>query len=183
MAWSLLLFFSYQTRAGALYGQLGLLTAVFMLGLALGGRVGARLAPGPRGTRALLVASSLALAFGTLLTLTFAFTPSFGGLPPLLTHGVALLAAGVVTGCVFPAAVGAVLPRRTAAQAAGTIEAADHAGAAAAALLGAIVFVPRLGLTGTAAVTVALQTLALAVVLIRPRSPGSRADSRGTSPS
>jgi hypothetical protein len=36
MGWWLLVLFSFQTRAGALYGQLGALTAAFMLGLALG---------------------------------------------------------------------------------------------------------------------------------------------------
>jgi hypothetical protein len=41
MGWWLLLLFSFQTHAGALYGWLGALTATFMLGLA----VGAALAP------------------------------------------------------------------------------------------------------------------------------------------
>ena len=39
LGWSLLVLFSFQTHAGALYGQLGALVALFMLGLALGGAV------------------------------------------------------------------------------------------------------------------------------------------------
>ncbi len=66
MTWSLLLLFSYQTRAGALYSQIGLLTALFMLGLAAGAAIAAR-AASPRADRpASLMTAARGMAPGGL---------------------------------------------------------------------------------------------------------------------
>jgi spermidine synthase len=172
MAWSLLILFSYQTRAGALYGKIGLLAALFMLGLALGGRLLARGAElsAERVQRWLPAVTAAALAFalimpGALLGLGH---PALGrsGLPDIL-HGALLLAAGLITGCLFPVAAGVLLSGpRGARETASDLEAADHAGAAGAALLGGVLFIPLLGLSGTAWLLLALQAMAFLGVIV-----------------
>jgi len=166
------LLFAFQTRVGALYGQLGWLTAAFMAGLALGGwgaRRSAEAAP-EESDRWLLAAGGLALAFAVALPAalhgTAALTPGsrWGGALPL---GALLVLAGVATGTVFPAGAGGLLARGAGARkAAARIEAADHAGAALAALTVAILFVPVLGLRGTCMWLAALEGLSATAILI-----------------
>lgn len=176
MIWSLLVLFSYQTRAGALYGRLGWLTASFMLGLALGGRAVSRAASAPASAtrRWLLAVLGVALLFAAAMP---AALTGLGQLSPRgagvleIGHGSLLLLAGAVTGSLFPAGVGSLLSAgRGARGAAGGLEAADHAGAALAALAGGILLVPALGLAGTAWLTVGLVALALTGVILAVES-------------
>jgi spermidine synthase len=167
MAWSLLALFSYQTRAGALYGRIGLLTALFMLGLAVGGLAQARAAELLAGRAASRLARVVAVAFAFALlvpgTLRLLDSPALdrSGLLTLF-HGGLLLAAGAVTGSLFPVAAGVLLAaKRGVRETAGSIEAADHAGAAVAALAGGVLFIPVLGLAGSAWLLVALEGVAL----------------------
>jgi predicted membrane-bound spermidine synthase len=167
MTWSLLILFSYQTRAGALYGRIGLLAALFMLGLALGGWLLSRSADvDARQARVRLASVTLAgLVFAMLmpaglywLRSVSARGPDFAG----LLHGGLLLLAGVVTGMLFPVAAGALLSaRRDARQTAGSLEAADHLGAAVAALAGGVLLIPALGLAGAAWLLAVLEGAAL----------------------
>lgn len=171
MTWSLLILFSYQTRAGALYGKLGLLVALFMLGLALGGQAlsgGADL-PAGRAHRRLIIVTGAGLLFALAMPAALRGV----GLPgldrpwlPEIFHGALLLAAGLVTGALFPVAAGVLIAaRRDAGATASILESADHVGAALAALIAGVVFVPALGLAGTAWLVAALQACALLVVL------------------
>lgn len=175
MGWSLLVLFMFQTHAGALHGQLGTLVAVFMLGLSLGASLALRslpAAPGhddlPAARRALLACLGAAVVFGVTLPLTLgvAARASVGGaLAAVLAYGALQLAAGVVTGAVFPIAVAVRLAaRERGGEAAGRIEMADHVGAAIAALFGAVLFVPLLGIAHSAVLLAALLALALAAV-------------------
>jgi spermidine synthase len=180
MAWSLLILFSYQTRAGALYGRIGLLVALFMLGLAAGGfalRRGAELPAGrARDWLPAITAGALLFALAVPSALHALGRPALdrSGLPDLL-HAALLLAAGLVTGGLFPVAAGVLLAaRRDTLQTAGALETADHAGAAVAALVGGVVLIPALGLTGTAWLLAALQAVVLAGALLarhRGRAP------------
>ncbi|MFQ5878396.1 MAG: hypothetical protein ACE5JH_12055 [Acidobacteriota bacterium] len=200
MAWSLLILFSYQTRAGALYGQIGLLAALFMLGLAGGGMATARGAelPAERARGWLLAATAAALLFALSLPAALRRlggpVPAVPGLTELL-HGVLLAAAGVVTGALFPVAAGVLLAapqtagapealdHAAARRTAGGLEAADHGGAAVAALVGGVVFIPALGLAGSAWLLAALETAALlGVLLATTRSRGSPAGSYDSVP-
>ncbi len=140
MAGSLVVLYRYQAEVGALYGRLGLLTAAFMVGLALGGAHERRW-PG-------LARWGAAAATAVFL------------LP--LPHALALLGAGWFLGMVF--AHGARLlagvdPDRAAA----ALEAADHLGAAAAAPLVSLALVPWLGARATI-VLLALPALLAAAV-------------------
>jgi hypothetical protein len=144
MAWSLLLFFSYQTRVGALYSQLGALTGVFMCGLAMGGAIAAWRGVGrPMRVQAGVLAAAISLSLGLVLLDRLAPWPAWAG----ALHLVLLGFAGVATGSVFPTAAGEFLAKGADTRsAAAAIELADHAGAAIAALCGAVVFLPALGL-------------------------------------
>ena len=157
MAYSLMLFFSFQTRVGVLYSQLGALSAVFMLGLALGGHWSAR-------WPALLRAQAVGVATAVLVTLFFALLDRLdpGRGTVAVAHAALLALAGVATGCVFPAAANRFIECGSGgAGAASRAELCDHAGAAVAAVLVAILFVPVLGLVYTGALLVVLQLLAL----------------------
>jgi hypothetical protein len=194
MGWWLLLLFSFQTHAGALYGWLGALAAAFMLGLALGATLAPRgafagggrdAASLPGSLRGLRLALGAASAFAVLLPLTLpaaARAAGGGNLAAFLSHGALLLAAGWVTGGVFPLAAQVRLAAGDApGDAAGRLETADHAGAAVAALLGAVLFVPRLGTSGSAWLLAALVAVALAAVASLAAS--SRPATRNRSPS
>jgi spermidine synthase len=179
MGWWLLLLFSFQTHAGALYGWLGALTATFMLGLAVGAALAPRaafaegerdVASLPGAIRALRLSLVAAVVFAATLpwTLPAAARASSGGFfPALLAHAALLLAAGVVTGGLFPIAAEVRLASGDpAGEAAGRLESADHVGAAASALLGAVLFVPLLGTTGSVWLLAALVAVALAATAI-----------------
>jgi spermidine synthase len=182
MGWWLLILFSFQTHAGALYGWLGALTATFMLGLAVGATLAPRAAFAegardeaslPGAVRAFRLSLGAAVLFAATLpwTLPAAARASGGGaLAALLAHAALLLAAGVVTGGLFPIAAEVRLAAGDSpAEAAGRLEAADHVGAAAAALLGAVLFVPRLGATGSLWLLAGLVAAAFAATSVRPR--------------
>lgn len=156
MAWSLLILLSFQTTFGALYGQLGLLTALFMLGLSFGGFLGGRGlgdSPGMH-RRRLLWASLGGVVMAVLLPLTLPRVSTWAGGDlhiSIALHGLLLIGAGVMTGLFFPAAAGLWLAcRRGVAGAAGRAQAADHLGAALSALVTAALLVPALGLAPTA---------------------------------
>ncbi|HXY41127.1 MAG TPA: hypothetical protein VEQ10_15750, partial [Vicinamibacteria bacterium] len=170
LGWSLLVLFAFQTHAGELYGLMGALVAVFMLGLAIGGTLAARAVGATRGadalppSRVLVVWLAAAVVFAASLPLTLPVcgrASVSGPAAAVLAHAALLLAAGLVTGGVFPLAVAVRLSAgASTAEAAGRIETADHVGAAVAGLTGAVVFVPLLGLTRSAALLAALLAVA-----------------------
>jgi spermidine synthase len=181
MGWWLVLLFSFQTRAGALYGWLGALTATFMLGLAVGATLAPRAAFAegerdaeslPGAVRALRLSLGAAALFAATLpwTLPAAARASSGGaFAALLAHAALLLAAGVVTGGLFPIAAEVRLAAGDGpGEAAGRLETADHFGAAVAALFGAVLFVPLLGATGSVWLLAALVTAALVATAAPP---------------
>jgi spermidine synthase len=168
MGWWLVVIFAYQTHAGALYGALGALVATFMLGLATGAVLGRRAAP-PRALVGLRLSLGAAALFGATLPWTLAAAArasEAGGPAAVLSHGALLLAAGVVTGGVFPVAAEVRLAAGDGpGEAAGRLETADHIGAAVAALLGAVLFVPLLGIAGSVWLLAGLVAVALVATL------------------
>jgi spermidine synthase len=170
MALSFLLLLSYQTREGALYGALGALTAAFMLGLAAGAAGAHRFistrTPSPR--PALLVALLAAAAAFAATALLLPALASLSAFPPAVSlgaHAGLLLLAGAATGSLFPVAARVLLDSgESAGSAAALFEAADHLGAAFAALLAGVVLVPVLGMRVTGLLAAALALLAAAGV-------------------
>lgn len=157
MALSLMLFFSFQTRVGALYSELGLLSALFMLGLAAGGAFAVRRASLIAAQCASLgVAGFLVLAFGVLNRL------SISVLGTTALHGILLVVSGAATGALFPAAAKTLLELGSSAQnAASWVEFADHAGAALSALITTVILLPIIGLSGAATFLFVLQAMAV----------------------
>jgi spermidine synthase len=146
-----------------------------MLGLAIGATLAPRAAFEPREREAAELAFAvrglrLSLAAAVLFALTLPFTleaasrASAGGTwAALLSHAALLLAAGVVTGGVFPVAAQVRLAAGDGpSEAAGRLETADHVGAAVSALLGAVLFVPLLGIAGSTWLLAGLVAVALA---------------------
>jgi len=127
MGGALLLLYAFQSRAGFLYGWIGLLTAIFMAGLCLGGLLSRRMT---------LLRGDILMALSLLLLL----------LPiqsPLLFLG-AMVLLGIGTGIPFPLAgrhYGDDL------RAASLAEGFDHGGAMAGALLAGILLYPVAGYT------------------------------------
>ncbi|MFH0900085.1 MAG: hypothetical protein V2A73_05595, partial [Pseudomonadota bacterium] len=135
MAAQLTLMLAYQATVGHVYGRIALLGGAFMLGLALGGGLGFRLA-----SRAALVVPALLLAVaGALLSLPPAFEAT-----ALLTAGQAELTffllcggMGVLTGIGFPMAMTwACGDNAGVGRASALLMAADHWGGALGGLIG-----------------------------------------------
>ncbi|MBP7146547.1 MAG: hypothetical protein KBD01_03310 [Acidobacteria bacterium] len=164
MAWSLLVLFGFQTRAGALYGELGALTATFMLGLAGGGAWSWRRCRGAGGlARAAALATLAAGLLAALLPAVLALPFAAPGLVAAAI-GLLLLVAGFATGAIFPAAASVVSTTAGAGHAAARIEAADHAGAMIAALFVAVLLLPLFGIARLGWLLAVAQLLALAAV-------------------
>ncbi len=164
MAWSLMLFFSFQTRVGALYSEIGALAALFMLGLAVGA---ARAARGC----SLRKAQAIALVAAVVVALALSVLGSLPPWPWLLAplHGVLLVGAGAATGGLFPSAASTLLRSGVGVVgSAGLLEIADHAGAAAAALIAAVLLLPALGLVLTGLLLLVLQVLAMVAARLAP---------------
>jgi len=156
MALNIMVLFSFQTYVGALYSELGLLSGLFMLGLAVGGKLGMRSCSMPMAQAASIGSSLLALLFWSVDNAAHLTTGSAA-----VFHGLLLLTTGAATGLVFPIAAKELLRLGAAVRTASAwVEAADHCGAAIAALMTAVVLVPILGLRGTALLLLGLQLIA-----------------------
>ena len=132
LAYETALLFLYQAASGALYGELGVLFALFMAGMALGSRV----AVGPPAAWA---AAWAALAAGSAPA-----APSLARAGhPIILFGALLAAAGFLTGGVFASAA-----RRDPARA-GALYGADSLGAALGAAFAGTVALPLIGIPAT----------------------------------
>jgi spermidine synthase len=160
----LVLTFDYQSRFGSLYREMGWIVAAFMLGLVLGGtginRVLTRRKP------SLLLLGIVLLAIGVFTFFVPLFlsadwldrSPLWAGQAFLL---LLILFSGFGTGVVFPLAsqlsLASGLPME---KAAGSLDAVDHFGAAAGALLTGVFLVPAIGRFATCSLLCLLLLLA-----------------------
>lgn len=178
MGLSLLLLFVFQTGVGVLYGSIGLLTASFMAGLALGGLAGGRAAA--RGARplAILAATEAALAlFAGLLPFVLPAAMRLGEAAATGAFAALLLAAGALAGAEFPVAARAVSAARGGASAASTVEAVDHAGAAVGAVGVGLLLLPGMGTLGVLALLAAVKAAGSAAALVSGRDDRRRPSS------
>jgi spermidine synthase len=163
MVLEILILMGFQALHGYVYAEIGLIVAAFMGGLAIGAWTGtrrlARPVSGPRAAKRLLLGALMGLTLGSaVILLLFSLpVPVPAAVFPLL--GLLLAFAG---GMAFPAAV-AMMPGWPG-TATGSLYGADLAGGCAGALLGALLFVPILGIPQTCA-AVALIGLAGLVAL------------------
>ncbi|MEW5722670.1 MAG: hypothetical protein AB1896_06160 [Thermodesulfobacteriota bacterium] len=162
MALQILLIFMYQNRHGVIYQQIGLLSALFMAGLAAGGWLG-RAAAG----RTWFPWAVPVLETGLALTAGLMALCAWGRLPDVILPLTGLT--GLVSGAEFSLFFALFLedPAQPPVRRALTrLEAADHGGAVLGALAAGLVLAPVLGL-GPAALFLAGYKLLSALVLLR----------------
>ena len=135
MGWWLLLLAAWQATVGAVYSEVGALSACFMAGIAGGAAAARRRRPGPRSLAVVMLG-------GVGLSLGIAAGLPAGAVPPLL------LLAGGLTGAAFPAV--AAMAGGAAARRAGVAFAADEVGAAVSAAVVGVLALPALGARPTA---------------------------------
>lgn len=170
----------YQAVAGYLYRQIGILMSLFMLGLAVGARIGQRLAaplPGAglkRTDVALLVVVALQVTSVLCLPLLFVGGRASPGLAGLIFGGAAAWM-GTLAGLNFPLAVALAAGRAGhEARAASRLYALDLAGASVAALLIGALAIPAVGITASCRALAAVLLGAappLVVAAVRPGRP------------
>jgi len=173
MTLEVVILFAFQVLHGTVYAQVSLIVTSFMAGLALGGAVSNRLLPPlsspPMGEkeggdspiekvnggarRALIVVQAAVAVYSGLFPLILSLPiPA-----PALVFPLLALVAGTLTGMAFPLAV-ALMPG-SAGRVAGLLYGSDLVGGCLGALLGAVLFIPVLGIPQTC-VAVALVGLA-----------------------
>jgi hypothetical protein len=165
----LLIVYGYQVTFGFVYRDIALLTGLFMLGLSCGAILVLRARPA-RPLRSLMPAEAGQVAF--ILAL-----PALAGAAwasPVL-YAVAAVAAGALTGAVFPLAAFAAVRAGVRPQAAaGWFDAADHGGAVIGAATAGLLLLPAVGLQATAAL-IALAKAASLTGLVTAGRPGAGA--------
>ena len=173
MALEIVMIFAFQNLYGYVYEKIGLIVALFMVGLAAGGALAnqAIRRAGFDAERWLAVVLLVFAGFSALLPL-FLSTLGQAALPLVLVEVAffgLLLLAGVLTGLTFPPgnhlylAAGGELG-----VAAGKTVSADHLGAMGGALLTGLVLVPVLGIWASCGL-VALVNLAALLLLLHQR--------------
>ena len=180
MALELVLLFAFQNIYGYLYHKVGLIIALFMVGLALGGYLMNHLLAGKElnWIRILiagevligLYACSLPYAIAHLASLEGAALPGSSSLEYLFM--LMVVGAGFLTGLEFPLVGRIFITRGAIGSVAGWIDAFDHLGACLGALLTGTILVPLLGFHLSCFFTAALNLgsgLLLAVFLIQHR--------------
>jgi len=165
MVMSVVLILSFQIRYGDVYQYIGLLTALFMLGAA----VGAAAATG-RGGRPLIAIES-----GLVLTALLAYGCSVSEPPanvwPGLIFGLMILT-GLMAGAQYPVLVArVVMTRAGVGAAAGTIYVLDLAGAVLGAALAGVVLIPTIGVSGTILLAAALKAGSVMLIVASSRRP------------
>jgi hypothetical protein len=138
LSFELISFYVYQTMAGSLYSEIGILVGAFMLGLAAG-------------TYASLKSNSEHLEFPGLLlmgTITLLFMATYRDIPPqamLIYHALFLFTVAIATGSLFVAATNRFYYGKASANR-GTGYALEIAGSAFGALFSMTVILPVVGL-------------------------------------
>ncbi len=164
MALQVVLIYLFQNRYGIIYQQIGLVSALFMAGLAVGGLLGRLLAGSLVRPARLLPVVETALAAVAVLTALNAWGLSAESIMPLIT------ATGVFSGLEFALLFAFYLEdnsRPEVSSALAALEAADHGGAVFGVLAAGLVLAPVFGLGWTAAGLAGLKLLG-AAALIRP---------------
>ncbi|HUW62558.1 MAG TPA: 4Fe-4S binding protein [Candidatus Bathyarchaeia archaeon] len=158
MALSVVLMFGYQSRFGSLFLDMGLVSALFMLGAFLGSAAAERaLIAAQTHARVILPAALIAQAA------VIAGLPQLGDWPSKLVWAAGFLASGMFTGLYFPLAAQRLKSAGRPTGAAGSnLELLDNLGGAAGAAVTGIILLPLLGLVWTSALLAVLVGVNLA---------------------
>jgi len=170
----IVLMYLYQTRFGSLYLHVGVISSIFMMGLALGGGL----------TRYLLVGRKiLAMTLLPMIVIVHAVVLGTAAGWPLqewtrLTFALIFVLSGLCTGAYFPLAAARLADCNIdTISAAGRLEMADHIGAAAGAFLTGLAIVPVVGTRATLLVFILLMLVNVLLAALKnrataPLSPG-----------
>jgi spermidine synthase len=167
----LILIFAFQNIYGYIYQKIGLIIALFMLGLALGGIISNRfIMTKPRAWAKVLAFINLSLViFALLLTPAIKLIEGVGS--GEYSFILLIMLCGIITGLAYPVANRLYLesePRIG--KASGLIDSADHFGAFIGALLTGVIFIPLFGIFQTC-VFIAFLNLAGTILLIATKAP------------
>jgi len=182
MTLSIALMFLYQSHFGSLFLHMGLISALFMLGVFVGGLASeqalVRSGREPRWAMPVCIVAHLGLVM-----LVAALSPS----APRLGYAVLFVACGVFTGVYFPIAAHRMsLAGRPAHRAGRDLEMLDHFGGATGAVATGLFLLPVLGGSGTLGLTALLVASNLAPFASRHRftslAPGADWFDRMTRP-
>jgi spermidine synthase len=160
MTFNIVLIFTFQAVCGSLYQELGIVTAAFMLGLAVGGLVMTRTRSGRQVKQTLARIEATLIAFALLLPI--AITALIGSLATISLAKIALpvcnVAAGLLVGLEFPLASKARLQvDQRVRRVAGSLYAYDLVGGAVGAILASVWMIPLLGVAGTCILVVTVK--------------------------
>ncbi len=179
MGVEVMVLYVFQAASGVLYSGIAAIIALFMAGLAVGALAGKRFL-GSRGRFAGVICDVLVLVF---LLATGPFLGTF--YQYLIPVAAWSCVAGLVTGVAFPVFLkqAAMAHGDDERLAAGTMESADHMGAAFGALVTGIVWLPVFGLVATSLMFAALKVASLIgqVVQSLHAIPADRYHSQATS--
>ncbi len=163
----IVLMYLYQTRFGSLYLHVGVISSIFMMGLALGGGL----------TRYLLVGRKiLATTLLPMIVIAHAIILAAATGWPLqdwtrLTFALIFVLSGLCTGAYFPLAATRLADCNIETiSAAGRLEMADHIGAAAGAFLTGLAIVPVVGTRATLLVFILLMLVNVLLAALRNRA-------------
>ena len=179
MAVEMVVILSFQSLYGYLYQWIGLLIAMFMGGVALGAWISTRGRVAEThlcGTVVALEVSLTSVLFLAAVVLPAGqqFLPpgegAFGWVPKLILLSLNL-AGGTLVGCEFPLFTRLALrePGASVASMAGRFYALDLAGAWLGTVLGSLLLIPFLGVTGTFLVVGAMKGVAMICLLVSLR--------------
>jgi hypothetical protein len=163
----IVLMYLYQTRFGSLYLHVGVISSIFMMGLALGGGMTRHLLVG-RKIRATTLLPTIVIAHALILAAAAAW--------PLqdwtrLTFALIFVLSGLCTGAYFPLAAARLADCNVETiSAAGRLEMADHIGAAAGAFLTGLAIVPVVGTRATLLVFILLMLVNVLLAALKNRA-------------
>ncbi len=163
----IVLMYLYQTRFGSLYLHVGLISSIFMMGLAMGGGLTRHLLVS-RKIRATTLLPTIIIAHALILAAAAAW--------PLqdwtrLTFALIFVLSGLCTGAYFPLAAARLADCDIETiSAAGRLEMADHIGAAAGAFLTGLAIVPVVGTRTTLLVFILLILVNVLLAALRNRA-------------
>jgi len=165
----IVLMYQFQTHYGSLYLYVGLIGALFMLGLAIGAAVSRWLISIPTLTWRTIALGTVALHCIALLSVTY--KRSFWNYPLFI---LAFITCGLLTGMYFPLAARALEVAKVKARVSGgRLENMDHIGAALGGFVAGIFLLPVLGTNGSFLVLALLLAVNLAFISLSDRTERS----------
>jgi spermidine synthase len=170
MAWSLILIFSFQNVMGYLYSEMGILVALFMFGISIGGIMMRTLDDKFHEETLIFLADAAAFLYSFLLLFFLLRLYAMNVEASLFIESffsILMFFAGFLTGFEFPVSVRLYLSvSGDIRKAAGFIDASDHLGAALGALFTGVLFLPLGGLWLSTLAIGSLKFISLIILLM-----------------